>query len=113
MKAFGRIEQHPILGTLENHKAITFQFDGQSYDALEHETIAAALLANGIRTLRVQEEKGTPRGIYCNIGHCFECRITVNGKNGVRACLTLVEEQMVVHSGRLLPTSEWKEVHHR
>jgi sarcosine oxidase, subunit alpha len=113
MKAFGRIEQHPILGKLEKRKAITFRFDGQTYDAFDHETIAAALLANGIRTLRVQEEKGTPRGIYCNIGHCLECRVTVNGRDGVRACLTPVEEDMIVHSGQRLPISGWNEVQHR
>ncbi|MCK9918121.1 (2Fe-2S)-binding protein, partial [Microbacteriaceae bacterium K1510] len=59
--------------------------------------------ANGIRHLRIHEEKGTPRGIYCNIGHCFECRVTVNGIPGVRACLTLVEAGMDVQSGEQLP----------
>ena len=66
-----RITHHPILGSLNNSQHITFQFNGQ-YEAYEHETIAA-LLANGIRTLRVHEDSGTPRGIYCNIGHCSEC----------------------------------------
>jgi sarcosine oxidase subunit alpha len=110
MKALGRIEQHPILGTLEKRSKITFQFDNQSYTALENETIAAALLAAGIRTLRVQEEKGTPRGIYCNMGHCLECRVTVNGKAGVRACLTVVGPHMVVHSGQRLPIMDGNEV---
>ncbi|RNB68027.1 (2Fe-2S)-binding protein [Brevibacillus panacihumi] len=99
----GRIEHHPILGSLENRKQILFHFDGKTYTACESETIAAALLANGVRTLRVHEEKGTPRGIYCNIGHCFECRVTVNGVKGIRACLTLVEEGMNVESGVQLP----------
>ena len=48
-----RITHHPILGSLNNSNRITFQFNGQQYEAYEHETIAAALLANGIRTLRV------------------------------------------------------------
>lgn len=97
-----RITDHPVFGQLDG-KTVTFQFDGRTYEALEHESIAAALLANGVRTLRVHEESGSPRGIYCNIGHCLECRVTVNGLSNVRACLTPVQEHMIVESGKQLP----------
>lgn len=96
----GRIIDHPVLGKLKTGKEISFSFDGKKYIGYEGETIAAALLANGVRKLRVHEESGTPRGIYCNIGHCFECRVTVNGKPGVRSCLTEITENMVVESGK-------------
>lgn len=99
-----RIVDHPILGPLKEGKKVTFFFDGQVYEAHDQETIAAALLANGIRKLRVHEQSGTPRGIYCNIGHCFECRVSVNGVDGIRACLTLVCQDMDVKSGQILPT---------
>jgi sarcosine oxidase subunit alpha len=104
MSMNGRIMHHPILGPLPERNVLTFRLDGKPYQAYQGETIAAALLANGIRTLRVHEEKGTPRGIYCNIGHCFECRVTVNGRTGIRACMTLVEENIEVESGHVLPT---------
>ncbi|MFC7395524.1 (2Fe-2S)-binding protein [Scopulibacillus cellulosilyticus] len=99
-----RIVNHPVLGTMPERKSISFIFDGKTYQGLEGESIAAALLANGIRTLRVHEEKGTPRGIYCNIGHCFECRVTVNQQPGVRGCLTEIKEGMVIESGKQQPT---------
>lgn len=98
-----RIIDHPILGNLNDRERISFQFDGTAYEAYENETIAAALLANGIRKLRVHEESGTPRGIYCNIGHCMECRVTVNDQANVRACLTVVEQEMVIESGKQHP----------
>jgi sarcosine oxidase subunit alpha len=98
-----RIINHPILGSLNSSQRINFQFNGQQYEAYEHETIAAALLANGIRTLRVHEDSGTPRGIYCNIGHCSECRVTVNNQTNLRACLTVVENDIVVESGKQHP----------
>ncbi|MCP1125549.1 (2Fe-2S)-binding protein [Bacillus sp. 3103sda1] len=98
-----RIMKHPILGNLEDRERISFQFDGMEYEAYENETIAAALLANGIRKLRVHEDSGTPRGIYCNIGHCLECRVTVNDQANVRACLTVVEKDMIVESGKQHP----------
>ncbi|MFY0545970.1 (2Fe-2S)-binding protein [Brevibacillus sp. H7] len=99
----GRIHHHPVLGGAKPRKALSFWFQGKWMEALEGETIAAALLASGLRTLRVHEETGTPRGIYCNIGHCFECRVSVNGVPGLRACLTLVQDGMEVTAGEVLP----------
>lgn len=95
-----RITDHPVLGKLELKDGFTFTFDGEAYQAYAGDTIASALLASGVRTLRVHERSETPRGIYCNIGHCMECRVTVNGTSGVRACLTEVKPDMVVESGK-------------
>lgn len=99
-----RILNHPVLGKVENNRAVTFTFNNKEYTGYENESIAAALLANGIRTLRYHEENKSPRGVYCNIGHCFECRVIVNGKQGVRACLTPLKENIVIESHGALPT---------
>lgn len=99
-----RIVDHPILGKLEERKTITFQFDGLTISGYEQDTIASALLANRIRTLRHHEQSGNPRGIYCNIGHCFECRVSVNGTPNIRACITPIEQNMIVESGKQLPS---------
>lgn len=99
-----RIVNHPVLGPLAAGKLLSFTFNENTYLAYEGETIAAALLAGGVRTLRVHEEKGTPRGIYCNIGHCYECRVNVDGVPTVRACMTLVQDGMQVSAGTVLPT---------
>lgn len=79
---------------------ITFTFNGLKLKGLAGEPIAAALLANGIRTLRRHEKSGKPRGIYCGIGHCYECRVTVDGVPGVRACLTPLKDGMAILSER-------------
>ena len=98
-----RIQHHPVLGAIAPGKTLTFQYNGKPYTALHGDTVAAALLAHGVRQLRVHEESGSPRGFYCNIGHCYECRVTINNRPGVRACLTLVEADMEVFSGERLP----------
>lgn len=98
-----RIVDHPVLGKLADRKEITFTFDGKEYTGYEGDTVASALLAHGIRTLRVHEESKRPRSIYCNIGHCYECRVTIDDARGVRACLTPIKEGMVVNSGKGLP----------
>lgn len=99
-----RILNHPVLGPIINKKAVTFTFDGQTFEGLEGDTIASALLAHGIRKLREHEETGAPRAIYCNIGHCFECRVTVNNGDTVRACMTPIQSDMIIESGKMEPT---------
>lgn len=105
-----RIINHPVLDKVDDTDLVSFKFNDTLLHGLRNESLAAALLANNIRTLRVHEESGTPRGIYCNIGHCFECRVNVNGQQGVRACLTPVQEGMLVSSGEKFLTSvkDWR-----
>lgn len=67
---------------------VQFYFNGAELIGYEGESIAAALLANGFWAIRTDEVTGEPRGIYCGIGHCYECRAEVDGVAGVRTCLT-------------------------
>ena len=50
-------------GRLTPAKTVSFQFDGQSYQALEGDTLASALLANGIcltaRSFKYHRPRGT------------------------------------------------------
>jgi aerobic-type carbon monoxide dehydrogenase small subunit (CoxS/CutS family) len=62
--------------------------DSQPVPAYPGETIAAALLACGIRTLRRTEKADAPRGVFCGMGICFDCLVTVDGRPHLRACLT-------------------------
>lgn len=98
-----RIIDHPVLGKIDIGNTFTFKFDGKTYEANAGDTIASALLAQGIRQLRVHERSSTPRGVYCNIGHCMECRVTVNDESNIRACLTEVKPGMIVESGKSKP----------
>jgi len=76
---------------------ITSTVDGVALPAYEGETIAGALLASGRRAWR-HTRHGQPRGLYCGIGLCFDCLVTVNGTPNVRACLTPVAVGMVVET---------------
>ncbi|MFL5279901.1 MAG: FAD-dependent oxidoreductase [Rhodopila sp.] len=76
-------------------RPINITFGGCPIEAMEGETIGAALCAAGIVTLR-HTAKGAPRGLHCGMGACFDCVVTVNGRIGQRACMTLVAEGMAV-----------------
>ncbi|TDQ35448.1 (2Fe-2S)-binding protein [Aureibacillus halotolerans] len=98
-----RITSHPVL-SVQSCRSIEYIFNDQQLSGQDGDTIASALMASGIRQLRSHEESGEARGIYCNIGHCFECRVTVNGVKDKRACLTLLTEHMHISSQTKLPT---------
>ena len=61
--------------------------DGRQLIARPGQTIAAVLLAGGVRSWRTTRTGGRPRGLFCGIGVCFDCLVTVNGVPEVRACL--------------------------
>jgi len=63
--------------------------DGEKIFAYEGETIGAALMAAGRRTLRYTNKYKHPRGLYCGIGLCQECRMVINGVPNTQACQTL------------------------
>ncbi|MED4583156.1 (2Fe-2S)-binding protein [Brevibacillus choshinensis] len=73
---------------VEKQQPVSFTFNGQHLEGYAGEPIAVALLANGIKTIRTCEVTAQPRGVYCGIGHCYECRAEVDGVSHVRTCLT-------------------------
>ena len=78
--------------------AVTFTFDGGSVSAYTGETVAAALLAHGKRTLRTTARRDEPRGAFCLIGVCFDCLVRVDGRPNVRACQQPVRDGLRVES---------------
>ena len=61
--------------------------DGRSLPAEPGQTIAAVLLTGGMTTWRRTRFGDAPRGLFCGIGVCFDCLVTVNDRRSVRACL--------------------------
>ena len=76
---------------------IELSVDGTALRAPAGQSLAAALLAAGRTALR-SSPSGTPRGVYCGIGVCQECRVQADGRV-VRACVTPVTAGMRVTTG--------------
>lgn len=92
-----RLQRHAVLGEFERGPLVEFTYNGKSVKGYEGEPIAAALLAVGIRALR-ESKSGEPRGLFCGIGQCFECRVVVDGMQNQRSCLTPVRAGMRVET---------------
>ncbi|MFL4496225.1 (2Fe-2S)-binding protein [Streptomyces sp. VTCC 41912] len=59
--------------------------DGEPVDGVAGQSIAGVLLAAGRLAWR-RAPSGAPRGVFCGIGVCFDCLVTVGAERDVRAC---------------------------
>ncbi|MFG3421799.1 (2Fe-2S)-binding protein [Micromonospora sp. NPDC049460] len=69
-------------------------FRGAVVPAEPGQSVAAALVSAGITSWRTTRRGGTPRGLFCGIGSCFDCLITVDGVPDQRACLVTAADGM-------------------
>jgi predicted molibdopterin-dependent oxidoreductase YjgC len=74
-------------------------FDGRPVPTTAGESVGAALTNAGIRSWRTTRKAGRPRGLFCGIGICYDCLLTVDGQPNQRACLTPVAPGMRLESG--------------
>jgi predicted molibdopterin-dependent oxidoreductase YjgC len=90
---------------LERGARLSLMLDGRTVDAYEGETVAAVLLAEGHVATR-KTRSGSPRGVYCGMGVCFDCLVVVDGVPNTRACVTWVREGMdVARQDGLVPAA--------
>lgn len=74
----------------------TILVNGQVVDAYPGETLATVMMAAGWRMFRHTPLSGEPRGVFCGMGVCFDCMVTVNGRENVRACKTFAQPGDIV-----------------
>jgi thioredoxin reductase len=73
----------------------TFSFDGAEVPVTPGASLAAALTEAGVRAFR-ETEGGARRGIFCGMGVCQDCLVTVDGQPNRRACMTEARPGMIV-----------------
>jgi sarcosine oxidase subunit alpha len=65
--------------------------NGRPVTAYEGESVAAALLAGS-------DDLSCHYGLFCGMGACFGCLVTVDGVPNVRSCATLVRPGLRVET---------------
>ncbi|WP_150462692.1 (2Fe-2S)-binding protein [Nesterenkonia ebinurensis] len=80
-------------------ETITLSVDGEEITIEPKRTVAAALMLAAERPAwRRTRFNNEPRGLFCGIGVCFDCLVTVNGEASLRACLIPAEDGMVIET---------------
>lgn len=86
------------MDTPQEPDTLRFTFDARPLTAVRGQSVGAALTAAGIRSWRSTREQQRPRGLFCGIGVCFDCLLTVDGRPNQRACLITVRDGMRLES---------------
>lgn len=87
-------------------RRVQFVFEGRRLQAREGDTVAAALIAHGVRVFGRSSKFHRPRGYRCGNSTCSCCAMRVDGLPGVRTCVTSVRSGMVVEREHAWPTAD-------
>jgi D-hydroxyproline dehydrogenase subunit gamma len=92
MEPYARL---PLGPGLERGPAVSLTLDGRPVTAYLGESVATMMLTEGHIATRVTRD-GSPRGVFCAMGFCFDCLVVVDGVPNTRACVTWVRDGMQV-----------------
>ena len=84
----------------DSRAEISFDFEGRAVTAREGESVAAALIAAGLRGFRATPVSGASRAPWCMMGVCFDCLLEIDGVASRQSCMTLVLPGMQVRRQR-------------
>ena len=86
------------LPKIDRSQSFEIEIDGNTIKAYSGETIATVLHAAGIRLIYVGESNHSPSRLYCNMGVCQQCLISVDHTPNCQACKTLAQPGMKVET---------------
>ena len=73
---------------------LTIWFEGKPVQAVEGESVAAALLTAGIKYLHHSQVSAKPCAPYCWMGSCYECLLEIDGEQNQQSCIITVRDGM-------------------
>ncbi len=81
-----------------NAGAIQVIINGKQVSACRGETVAVALLLSGRRIFTQASRYNLNRTLFCGMGVCHQCLVTVDGVRDVRACMTKIRPGMKIET---------------
>lgn len=88
----------PKISPIRERRPVEVIIDGRKAQAFEGELVSTVLQAEGISVFARKHATGRPSGIYCGMGMCYECLVTIDGIPNVRACQTYAVDRMVIET---------------
>ena len=82
--------------------SVTIWFCDRAIEAALDDSVAAALLADGVSCFGRRPISAAPRAPFCMIGNCFDCLVEIDGESNLQACLVTVRDGMHI---RLHPSN--------
>jgi aerobic-type carbon monoxide dehydrogenase small subunit (CoxS/CutS family) len=91
-------ETTTTLPAFQRGEKIEVTVNGQRVTAFAGELVSTVLHANGQFIFAHKTTTGRASGLYCGMGVCYECLVTINGEKNVRACQMYVVDQMDIQT---------------
>jgi NADPH-dependent 2,4-dienoyl-CoA reductase/sulfur reductase-like enzyme len=88
---------------LRQRRSLEITYRGRPIRCAPGDSVAAALLDAGEHSFRATRF-GDRRGVFCGMGVCHECVVTIDGVPGHRACVTTIRDGMSVEPGEPAPS---------
>lgn len=79
---------------------VSVSIDGEPVRVAAGQSVAAAVLAQGLSWTRRTPLSGTPRAPLCMMGVCFECLMEIDGVANRQACQVTVADGMRIRRQR-------------
>jgi D-hydroxyproline dehydrogenase subunit gamma len=76
---------------------VRLSVDGNEVRVPVGTSVAAAVVLGGAPKF-CTSVSGEPRAAVCGMGICFECRLTIDGRPGVRSCQIAVRDGMRIQT---------------
>lgn len=86
------------LSQVQRGTPFEIEVDGSKVTAYQGETVATALMAAGVRSFHKNLPGNAPSRLYCGMGVCMQCLVTVDGIHSCQACKTTVRPGMKVET---------------
>jgi D-hydroxyproline dehydrogenase subunit alpha len=77
---------------------VVIWIDGEATSVASGIPLGAVLHRLRGARLRRTTKRGEARGLFCGMGTCFDCLVTIDGRAGQRACITQVADGMRVET---------------
>ncbi|MCP4359524.1 MAG: (2Fe-2S)-binding protein [Chloroflexi bacterium] len=87
-----RIHTHPSVN------AFQVEVDGEMVTTYPGESVAAVLMLSGYRTFTQSSRYNLSRTVFCGMGVCHQCLVTVDGVRDMRGCMTVVQPDMQIQT---------------
>ncbi len=85
---------------------IQVEIDGVAVPAYVGETVAAVLMLSGTRIFTQASRYNLNRTLFCAMGVCHQCLVTVDEIRDVRACMTTVRPGMKIETRWRIDSNE-------
>ncbi|MDH3376643.1 MAG: (2Fe-2S)-binding protein [Gammaproteobacteria bacterium] len=78
-------------------RRVTIIVDGEIIEV--EESVLLGFVLHEVKNKRLRlTRSGSPRGLFCAMGVCFDCLVRVDGRPGIRACLEPVRDGMRIET---------------